>query len=740
MLPDNRSLAKLVIIIVFPIFLFGCSTNSAGLRSDGLLNWKYADLRALDPSDTQEPDQDLIAIYTRFVGQSFQIRIDFLSMDDYFGSDISIALDTNFGGISLIETRDSHHILSDIDWDFLIGISGTIAFSILNSHNLPVDGIETFIMIDQAQDRMIISLPRTFLPVYLGHTNIQVFTTSRETGQIIDQIAPVGIDTPPPPRAQVLFEFWNTFSAASPAETLRSWAGAHSGPMSSRHGLQYLIEAMDQTEATLFILDPLTPQDLSALDYIEQMPRMKSLIERGLLIFPVLDNDQRSGNEIVNNWLVDEENYKNSLLLKRMIDKDSKLFYNGGNDYAQPTKEENDCDFIDLSMHDFLFNQIPISCKKLLISSATSPPVKPLTIGGDFRASFLGNPSISRYFFEYIYEHPWIQILTAKDLGNLGQSYLLPKSIIASISSQPYLHTQQSTNQLKIAQAIELLPRNNITDLASEVFNLITQPENPAIYSLSAAYLGQVGEIIAAAEWADKPYVIETCETDLDYDGVNECLLANEKIFMVVEPQGGYVPFMFSRDDEGIHQIIGPTWEFMLGISDPSEWNPDLGVRADNRQILGAFQDSFTSWNAYQTDVKPGAINLLNAEGTMIKAIHLFENHTSITIQKSEVEQFYTYIPLAVDPWVRFSPGWGDLYTQIATLFSYTWGLRGGETVTIGANIPLTVNTFSDSKDQMLSAEDPNYDYAAGHYLPYPMSLVTINLSVITSIDIHLSQ
>ena len=52
-------------------------------------------------------------------------------------------------------------------------------------------------------------------------------------------------------------------------------------------------------------------------------------------------------------------------------------------------------------------------------------------------------------------------------------------------------------------------------------------------------------------------------------------------IFIVIEKDGGYIPFVFTRDAQGIHQIIGPTWEFIIGLSDPSSWDIKLGVRSE---------------------------------------------------------------------------------------------------------------------------------------------------------------
>jgi hypothetical protein len=740
MIPKYPILAKLLPIVIFPIFLFGCASVPADLGSDDLLNWKYSDLRALDPSDTQEPNEDLIAIFTRFFEQYFQIRIDFLAFDEQAGTDIYIALDTNLGGISAIPTSNTSYILSDMEWDYLIKISDGMNFSIMNANSLLLDDMNDLVMIDPIQDCLIISLPRSYLPIYLSHSNIQVFTVNENTGQIFDEIAPVAIDASPPPRIKILFAFWNTFSAVTPAETLRSWAGAHSGPMSRRHGLGYLLDAADQTNTAIFILDPLTPEILSALDFIQQIPHIKSLLDRGVLIFPDLGDGQDNSIEVINQWIDKSEDICFSLFLLKndsyCMSKRNCVF--GGNDYAQSVNINNSCSLSYPATDDILLSQFPIECKKLLLSYAYNATINPVIIGGDFETSFFGDPSISKDFFTYIHAHPWLQILTSSDFSNIDPL----KSAITSSNAEFFSHstrqTYQSTIQNEITHSIEMSPENRITSLAANAYSIIIHPDNSDILLLSPEYIGQVGEMIAGANWADGPSTIHRCDVDLDYDGNDECILSNENIFMVIEPEGGYIPFAFSKDDNGIHQFIGPTWEFMLGISDQSEWNPDLGVRADAGQILGAFQDEFTNWITYKATVNHNEVNLISAIDGINKRITLLTDEIRIEINNFGNIQFTSYIPLVVDPWWRFYPGWGDLYIQNFIPLNYSWGIHAVQIVNIQANVPITANTFKDSKNILLQPEDPNYNFPPGHYLPYPMSLAKIDLSGSTSIDIRL--
>jgi hypothetical protein len=736
----DRKLAKLIPLIVLTILLFGCKSKPTGFISDNILNWKYADLRAVDPSDAQQPDEDLIAVYTRFIGHSFQIRLDFLTLNEETGSELYLALDTQHGGTSRIETDHNGEIISDLEWDYLVKISGEDTFSIIDPQLLPVDSLMTFIVMDRAQDRMVISLPRDYLPVYPGLTKFQVFVADKNTGQVADEMNPVAVDAAPPQRASVLFAFWNTFPAASPAETLRSWAGAHSGPMSSRHGLSYLLDVADQTGATIFIMDAPTTKMLSAIDYIGEIPHLKAWIDHGTLGFVNSSNDTNN-TEIITNWFKNDENNEFALyLLKNYIFNEfSRNFIGSGNGYAQFAKEINACDFDGLTNNTYRLGQIPIACKRLLLSYAASQSTYPLIIGGNFTTSLLGNPTVSKGLFTYIYAHPWIQILSISDVESAGEGNIVDSLIDQNSTQILKQQPNPSVVEVNILNSLEAAPQNLITMLAIQTYSLLKQPINPNALELSPEYIGQVGEMIAASEWAKEPTTIESCDSDLDDDGFDECILSNESIFMVIEPEGGYIPFVFSKDDNGPHQIIGPTWEFMLGISDQTSWKPDMGVRADMGQILGAFQDSFANWNSYETTVKPGEIELDNNGGSISKKIKLTANQISVTIQNHVGKQVNTYIPLVVDPWMRFFSNWGDLFQSSYSPFAYSWGIRSVEMINIQSDFQLEVNSFKDSEDSLQKEEDPNYDYPPGHYLPYPMSVIKISITDGSSFDIQLN-
>ena len=174
---------------------------------------------------------------------------------------------------------------------------------------------------------------------------------------------------------------------------------------------------------------------------------------------------------------------------------------------------------------------------------------------------------------------------------------------------------------------------------------------------------------------------INACNQDLNYDGKYECILSNKNIFATIDPEGGYIPFLFTKDELGVHQVIGPTWEFVTGISDPSMWDLSLGVRSDPDQILGAFGDSFKDWNTYTSDLSENKVVLASDDLTIQKSFLLINNNLHIDIVNSESSNHEITIPLVVDPWIRFTSDWGDKYKITNIPDGMQWGISTGVNV-----------------------------------------------------------
>jgi hypothetical protein len=675
--------------------------------------WKYSDVRLLDLVDAVDPNQDLIALYTRINNNNFQIRIDFLDLVSSLDQDVYIPIDTNPGGTNQIVTQNNGTIQADINWDYLIIYPKDGKFQIVNSNYFRLDDIEIFILINSNQDNIILSINQKSLPTITPFTKIQVITTPPYKSYITDQIGPTSIDGPSPSRAKVLFVFWDTFYSSTSAEALRSWAGAHSGPISSRHGLKYLLDFADKTYNPIFLLDLMTPDTSSALDYLNADNWIEKLIKQGKII------TYHNNFGLDNYWKL-YINYKIKL-------------NDIGNDYAHSYTNYETCfQFSEIPSDSISFSGLFNECKSRLISNGFNKFPDPVVLGGDFQSSMLGDPAALSNINSYIFNHPWIQVLKQQDIQtSMGKfvSSMLPgnsDNVINMSSSQSVLEDKYSFRQVNqdIYSALITAPENQLSDLAWKIFEKLSYPTASELIPLGNSYIGQIGLILTAARWVNQPEAISSCKSDLDFDGELECVLASNNIFIIIEPKGSYVPFIFSRDEQGAHQIVGPTWEFMLGISDPSTWDLSLGIRSDSAQILGAFVDDFNKWDNSEIITLNNSITFTNSSMSLYKSFILTENGVLVKFSDKKMPNNGTQIPLVLDPWTRYSEDWGDKYKYQATANGIEWKIDSGKVIEVQSNNLLTIIPFNMTHDALARPEDPNFDYGRGHYLPFPIALI----------------
>jgi hypothetical protein len=272
-------------------------------------------------------------------------------------------------------------------------------------------------------------------------------------------------------------------------------------------------------------------------------------------------------------------------------------------------------------------------------------------------------------------------------------------------------------------------PKNQISALALQVYESLSQPETSELIPLGDSYVGQIGHILAAARWFEQPEPISTCTIDLDYDGEFECVLANNNIFLTLEPKGAYIPFVFSKDENGAHQIIGPTWQFMLGVSDPSEWDFSLGVRSDPGQILGAFVDEISKSDNFEVKLSNNKISFINDDHSLYRSFMIGNNVINVEFNDARLQNNVAQIPLVLDPWTRYTKDWGDKYSYRLSAQGVEWEIISVIAVTIHSNQQIKLYTFNATHDALINPEDPNLDYGRGHFLPFPMALAEIQSS-----------
>jgi hypothetical protein len=251
---------------------------------------------------------------------------------------------------------------------------------------------------------------------------------------------------------------------------------------------------------------------------------------------------------------------------------------------------------------------------------------------------------------------------------------------------------------------------------------MLTAPtSDEKLLALRPNYLGQVGELLAAARWAEHPSGQADCDHDLNSDGQPECVLSNRTFYAILDPTGARLTNLFYLDGTGPHQLVGPSSQFTIGLSDPSEWHPELGEAADPSDIPGAFSDDTTTWMLYNPIVTPEGITFTSPDGRL-KTYQLMENGIEITYRVSGPVS--TRIPLAVDPQAfYFGP---TEYQSALDPGVWTWGLVNGIQVEVSTEAVVSAQSFTDSFPYLSQPEDPDRLYPGGHYLPFPLSVVNL--------------
>ena len=744
---------KTIIAMLAIFFISACVPNTLSKPGDA---WDYTDLLEISPYSQVSAELDFIAAYSRFANSDLQIRFDHLDLKLESTFDLYIALDTRPGGTNDLPIEQ----VADIEWDNLLvlpasGNPRALSPSFNSASNKANESEHELIVRNDLiprisrnpwHDYSVISINPSKIPGIKHGFTLQAFTTKKDSVMIADEIGPVRFDSSPPGRAPVLLAFWNTFTAYTPAQTLRRWDGAHTGPFGERHGLSILLNNIDEFRIPVYLLDLRNPTSLSALEFSGGLPLVQELVSKRLVVLP----DLLPGSPVYPIFPIGLPDWASSQFLEEL----EIISYNNRLPssqilYSPAALDKDNLNYAviftttDLNIEaqgDFRIYPIPqevpsdpqataeglsIPIRKSLIDIALSidhgfrnTPM--LILGGSLSKSAFADPQASAASLSYIASHPWIDPQDESELissvGKINPRLLpveteqvsieafSPSEILSRIidpSEHPenplYLATWQAAISL-----YEPLP-----------------PESSNLPHLRSLYSGQPGILLAAANWAQDPRSHIDCHQDLDFDGLPECIIASNRIFSVVDIQGARLIAMFNRSETGIHQIIGTTSQFIVGLSDPSAWNLEAGEGADPDGIHGALTDNEPPWELYEVSIDEETLTLSSPDQRITKHFSITPN--GLRVDYSNIDAVTLEIPFVIDPWKRFSPDWSSAFHGQTIPNGYRWSYQDEINVEIISNLPINTYIFNSSLEAFDLPEDPNFDYPQGHYLPFPL-------------------
>jgi hypothetical protein len=791
---------RLSILLLLLLLLSACRPESPA-PDISEIPWRYADLRLMDAPDAPDPGLDLIALYLRGSHRELQIRLDLLDLTDRPDYDLYLALDTAAGGSQTLPLD----MEADIAWDTLVSIPASGQIQAQDAEGKPRRELAVWVQRNPRLDSLVIQMNRLALPDTRLGPRLQVFLTPAGERSVWEASGPARLGAAPPPSAQVMFAFLNVFPAYTPALALRRWDGAHTGPLGGRHGLFNLLRAARGQGVSLVLLDLKTPASLVALDYAGGLELVRGMEEEGLLILPEAIPAFPAGYP---EWIVAQAVADSRAAAQAFGLSPSPFLYLPAGPESLPGSAR-----LDDAAHRGLFwgpaqvasaspgdtggtsqarrlghavwagktaiqisstdpdaqldaNGLALPARRALVETAMTAAAgngSPLLVlGGDLPSSPWGVPQLAREAFAYLRAHPWIQIthplylqaapVQATGMDLAGETSLNIQAEIPSSSYEP--------GPAGALEGLRLAPPGPLTQAAWQAVLALyspLSPQPPELDELRRHYAGQAGALLAASRWSASPSDIASCEQDPDGDGDAECILASQEVFILLELETGAISYAFTRlpSKDGtptVHQLVAPSSQFAAGLSPASGWDLARGLSADPAVIPGAF----STQASYQADIRPGQVTFRTMDGALLKRYSLVPGGLQVCLQTAHPGSFQ--IPLALDPWQRFQPGWGERYGELPesagrlpsasepecslgnelpeSFTAWRWGSVNGPVIEVLSTVPVRASTFLDSRRRMGRVEDPNTDFPPGHYLPFPLALLEVEVQ--NSLELYL--
>lgn len=360
-----------IIGVILTLVSASCQPSAKIAEMNIPVRWRQDDLVIRDRADNAVPEYDILAVYIHqernidsasfysgtklqdllpnFRASTISVRLDLLDLSPQSTATHIIAIDCMPGGSDRIRPGTK----SDIDWDILISIPATGDMTAIGSDQQNLSELKLSVWRDSISDTITVSFTALsdLIPIY-DKVRVQAFSFSTTENRIEDVTSAGSVSARAPDPTKYTLLFRNAFPAYTPAQALRRWDGAHTGPMGGRHGLYNILRISRNYQIPIFFLDLQNPYSISALDYVRGLDFVAQLEKAG----------------IVNTY---------------------------------PHDIADDTDWIKIQPE---FNGLSLDSRRELANSDDEIVI----FGGDLPESTWGIPDYARSAFSYIKDHPWL--------------------------------------------------------------------------------------------------------------------------------------------------------------------------------------------------------------------------------------------------------------------------------------------------------------------------------------------
>lgn len=703
-------LRQIVPMAVIAVLLTGCTflpTNN--LQKQGAdITWHEGLLRIIDPADASNPGTDIIAIFSSQLQDSLYFRIDFLD-----NPDPSLILHVN-----LYETpdQDADAGLDDVSLSFQPGKDiGVLAQEL--------SGEVEVSLLEKGDDWLSFRIKGDGL---LTKHYAKVITV--RDGGILDETDQFDLQKTARP-AYLFLSFYHTLNTDTPAQTLRSWDGAHTGPSGSRFGLRYLLEAASEYQVPITLLDIKQPSSLVALDQLAGLPLIRELASQNLLFLPESVYGDPSAHEQLL-WQSQQSGLQYGFPVVNAAFGPITRSFSGYQVYFYASKTVPAPVYSSTS---YRLVPLPVSpqvdmiektgfsvpaLQILVKAGADQEPTWIASFGGDFQDTLWGDPIAAANTMEYISTHPWIHPLTSIDLFSIPAkstsdfNQFCTDLICTSENSQEIPGDEYTTWRTSILPQLVQLQPSPLTDTAWQLYGRITNPESNTVFSLLKwKYRSTLEKLVLAAGWANQPYELQACYESSPQD---YCILANYRFLAVISPETAGLIMLFARQNNQVTQVVAPYSQHMAGLSDPSAWKMDT-ANPDPALIESGF-------SLEEVDMVTASPNTITFWGsTSRKEIAYTLDEDSLQVNITSLDPAVYSLPL-----LGTLAGSGNEYS----FYSHQSNDRISQSpleVEISGASGVDYSSVYDNPELLTLPEDPNLAYPKGYYLPYPFSVLQIH-------------